>query len=135
MRRILNLDVILMLIVAALTMSIVPSLAQTPVTAAAQQLAAFPKPASLIRGVDTYCGPYFLRSAVSGKDRLGFFAGPPGNEPTPLFADVRVVRDDRIAVPTARPLDGDWSMASEWEITMSQGAHDQASACLPSFSQ
>lgn len=132
MRRILN--IVLMLAATTLMFAGIahqPGVrAQQTVAPAAQPLVAYPKPATLMSGYDTYCSPYFLRSTISGKDRVGFAVGSQSNQPDPLFADIKVVRGTG-AVPTARPLDGNWDNAQHWEIAISPGDYDQSAKCLP----
>ncbi len=134
MKRIPN--IVLAIVVLGGIAGVMPSPgagAQQTVTAAAQPLVAYPKPASLLAGYDTYCAPYFFRSTISGKDRVGFSVGSSSNQPDPLFADVKVIRGNG-PTPSARPLDGDWTTAQRWVLILPQDEYDRSAKCLPAIS-
>jgi len=127
--------IILVLATVALFASIMPPptgvKAQT-VTTASQRLAPFPKPASLMSGVDKYC-PYFFRSNITGQDRVDFlyYVDTTRTEDVSLlFTDMVIVVDKDVA-PTVKPLDGSWKSAKHWELTLSQTVYGENRGCLP----
>jgi hypothetical protein len=87
-----------------------------------------------MRGVDTRC-EFFFRSTISGHDRVEFYYLQDGKttDVSLLFANLTVVPGEN-AVPTVRPLDGDWnSQDGRWELIMSIATRTTNAACLPLF--
>jgi hypothetical protein len=137
MARVRSLSIVLVLAITALFASIMPPpvavKAQT-VGAAPREVAPFPKPPTLMRGVDTHC-PYFFRSTISGPDRVGIRyyvddAKSKTDEASALFTDIVVVAGTN-AIPTVKPLDGSWDSAKRWELKMLSTTRDENQGCLP----